>query len=295
MSSLALYFARGVSSISDVIAETTEAIWTTLQNDVMAIPSTEKWKDISNRFYELWNMPNCLGAMDGKHIRIQQLPNTGSTNFNYKGYHSIILFAVCDADGLFTMVDTGYAGRNSDGGVFRASSLSYWLERDGLNIPTAASLPHDSTKQEVPYFFVADNAFPLTNRIMRPYPMTRITNEKRIYNYRHSRARKTIECAFGMLTQKFQIFLTPIRCSNYATIINIIKSACTLHNFIRLQDGKPYSGVHFESTTQNRTFNFQQNLISVNPRSSGAIVRKYLTNYFVMPRTALPWQYNHCV
>jgi hypothetical protein len=73
----------------------------TLQREYMAIPSTEKWKDISNRFYELWNIPNCLGAMDGKHIRIQKLPNSGSTNYNYKGYHSIILLAVCDADGLF--------------------------------------------------------------------------------------------------------------------------------------------------------------------------------------------------
>ena len=137
-SALALYFARGTSTVSDIIAETTEAIWTILQNDYMEIPSTEKWKHISNRFYEIWNMPNCLGAMDGKHIRIQQLPNSGSTNYNYKNYHSIILFAVCDADGLFTMIETGYAGRNSDGGVFRASSLSYWLERDGINIPTAA-------------------------------------------------------------------------------------------------------------------------------------------------------------
>jgi hypothetical protein len=102
---LALYFARGDSTISDIIAETTEVIWMTLQREYMAIPSTEKWKDISNRFYELWNIPNCLGAMDGKHIRIKKLLNSGSTNYNYKGYNSIILLAVCDADGLFTMID----------------------------------------------------------------------------------------------------------------------------------------------------------------------------------------------
>lgn len=294
---MALYFARGITTISYIIAETTEAIWILLQNEYMAIPSTEKWINLANRFYEIWNMPNCLGAMDGKHIRIQQLPNSGSTNYNYKNYHSIILFAVCDADGLFIMVETGYAGRNSDGGIFKTSPISYWLERDGINIPTAAPLPHDPTQQKVPYFFVADNAFPLTRRVLRPYPMARITNEKRIYNYRHARARKTIECAFGMMTQKFQVFLTTIRCLKYETINNIIKSACVLHNFIRLKDGHQYSAVDFESSTkQTRTFNLQQDLVTVNPASSGATIRKYLTNYFITPQASLRFCHNrHCV
>jgi len=40
----------------------------------------EKWLQISNRFYELWNIPNCLGAIDGKHFRIKSLPNMYSVN-----------------------------------------------------------------------------------------------------------------------------------------------------------------------------------------------------------------------
>lgn len=293
---LALYFARGVSTISDIIAETTDVIWSTLKTEYMAIPTTEKWKDISNRFYELWNVPNCLGATDGKHIRIHKLPNTGSTNYNYKGYHSIVLLAICNADGLFTMIDTGYAGRNSDGGIFQASALSYWMETVGLNMPISSALPHDDTQQQVPYFFVADNAFPLKRNIMRPYPMTGINNIKRIYNYRMSRARKTIECTFGMMTQKFQVLLTPIRCTNYTTVNNIIKSVCVLHNFIRLRDGAPYSATDNEGThNQNLDFNIERDEIPINARSAGSTVRKYLTNYFVLPRAALPWQYTHCI
>jgi hypothetical protein len=61
----------------------------------------------------------CLGSIDGKHIRIQKLPNTGFTNFNYKSYHSIVLMACSDADGNFIMIETGFAGRNSDGGIFQ--------------------------------------------------------------------------------------------------------------------------------------------------------------------------------
>jgi len=75
----------------------------------------------------LWNLPNCVGAIDGKHVRIEKFANSGSSNFNYKSYHSTVLLACCDADGLFTMIETGYAGRNSDGGIFRASVMKYWI------------------------------------------------------------------------------------------------------------------------------------------------------------------------
>lgn len=101
--------------------------------------------------------------MDGKHIRIQKYPNTGSANYNYKGYHSIILLGCCDADGYFTTIECGFAGRNSDSGVFQASNLGKWLERDGLNIPNSDSpLPHDEDSGNIfPYYFAGDNAFPL--------------------------------------------------------------------------------------------------------------------------------------
>lgn len=48
----------------------------------MPIPTEEKWMSIANQYYRLWNLPNCVGSIDGKHIRIQKVPNTGSTNFN---------------------------------------------------------------------------------------------------------------------------------------------------------------------------------------------------------------------
>lgn len=70
--SLSFYFARGQSTISKIVAETTEAIWNTLKHDYMSLPQKEHWKAIANRFWEVWNLPNCLGALDGKHIRIQK-------------------------------------------------------------------------------------------------------------------------------------------------------------------------------------------------------------------------------
>lgn len=68
--------------------------------------------------------------------------------------------ACSDEDGNFIMIETGFAGRNSDGSIFRASRMGHWLERDGLNIPQPTPLPNDPKKICFPYYFIADEAFP---------------------------------------------------------------------------------------------------------------------------------------
>lgn len=98
----------------------TKFIWELLKGFYMSTPTEEKWKAITQCFYSLWNLPNCLGALDDKYVRIEKLPGIGLSNFNYKMYHLIAL-ACSDADGFFTTIETGYAGRNSDGGIFRSS------------------------------------------------------------------------------------------------------------------------------------------------------------------------------
>lgn len=141
--SLGLYFCRGETTVGRIISETTQIIWNELKDVYMPCPTSDQWKSITQRFQSLWNLPNCTGAIDGKQVRIEKLPNTGSTNFNCKSYHSVVLLGCCDADGFFTMIETGYAGRNSDGGIFRASAIKYWLTHSQLDIPPPSKLPQD--------------------------------------------------------------------------------------------------------------------------------------------------------
>ena len=74
---------------------------------------------------------------------------------------------------------------------------------------------------------------------MKPYPGKFLDQEKRIYNYRLSRARRTIENVFGILVAKFRIFKGPLK-ANPTHVENIIKAAVCLHNYLRLTEGARY-------------------------------------------------------
>ena len=77
-----------------------------------------------------------MRAIDGKHVVMQAPACSGSTFYNYyKGTHSIVLLAVCDAHYCFTVVDIGDAGRHSDGCVFSNSAFGQAMEAGGLSLP----------------------------------------------------------------------------------------------------------------------------------------------------------------
>lgn len=71
MTSLSYEFRVGISTVDKVIQEVSEAVWLTLADKVFLHPSSEEWKNIAQGFEERWNIPNCLGAIDGRHMVIQ--------------------------------------------------------------------------------------------------------------------------------------------------------------------------------------------------------------------------------
>jgi len=100
----------------------------TLMKEVMPEPYEEQWKAIAKDFCNIWNFPNCIGAVDGKHVNIEASANSGSVYFTYKKTVSIILLALVDANYNFIMIDVGSFGRSSDGGIFSHSALGKVLK-----------------------------------------------------------------------------------------------------------------------------------------------------------------------
>ncbi|GFR59468.1 hypothetical protein ElyMa_005386300 [Elysia marginata] len=109
------------------------------------------------------------------------------------------------------------------------------LEEGKLNIPTS-EFKVNTTRRTIPFMIVGDEAFPLKTYLLKPYAAKTLDQEKRIYNYRHSRARRTVECAFGILAKKFGIFQSPLRVEPDKAVL-LTNAALVLHNFIRRRDG----------------------------------------------------------
>ena len=182
----------------------------------------------------------CFGAVDGKHIAIVKPKKSGSTYHNYKGFFSIVLLGLVDAHYRFTFADIGCQGRISDGGVLRNTSFFTDLINDTLPLPPDRQLPnlnpdpllsHCSNSQTMPLVFVADDAFTLTGNCMKPYPQKGLTESRRIYNYRLSRARNPVENAFGILVQRFRSLKGTLQVE-VDSAIRIALCACLLHNML---------------------------------------------------------------
>lgn len=143
---------------------------------------------------------------------------------------SVVLMAIVDANYNFIYADVGCQGRISDGGVFRNTTLYQKLQNNELNLPNDQCLP--GSQQNMPFVFVADDAFPLQRHIMKPYPGTHARgSEKRIYNYRLSRARRIVENAFGILSAVFRVLRKPMLLQPDKASL-IIMTCVNLHNYL---------------------------------------------------------------
>lgn len=218
--------------MSNIVSEVCKAIWIRLQPVYMPIPTTEMWANIALEYERRWQMFNCVGCIDGKHVRIRKPLRSGSSFYNYKDFCSIVLMGTVDAHYRFTCVDIGSMGRLSDGNIFANSNLGEQLDSGFLSLPIPKPLP--GQEEPTPYVFVGDEAFPLTKYLMRPYPKLKVTGnlQNKIYNYRISRARQTIECAFGILAARFRVYKRDFECK-LETVDDVVKATTVLHNYLR--------------------------------------------------------------
>lgn len=231
MHSMAYDYRVGVQTVSDCILDTTKAIEKHMLHRFLPRPTEETWAVVARGFWEKWQFPNCIGALDGKHIAITAPPRSGSLFFNYKGTFSIVLLALVDANYRFLVTQCGDFGRTSDGGVFRNSALRRGLENNTLHVPPPTPLPDAEFLGEVPHVVVADAAFPLKPFLLKPFGGRNLSRDRATYNYRLSRARMTVEKAFGMLAARWRILLRTIHMS-VEKVDTLVVAACILHNFL---------------------------------------------------------------
>ncbi|XP_039754276.1 protein ANTAGONIST OF LIKE HETEROCHROMATIN PROTEIN 1-like isoform X2 [Pararge aegeria] len=210
-------FRLGKSTITGIVREVCETLWEKVTKNVMPEPSEDIWKKIAKDFEKYANFPNCIGAIDGKHIRITKPKDSGSLYYNYKTFFSIVLLALCDSNYCFTFIDIGSYGKSSDSAIFKNSA----------------------------------------------------------FYKRLSRARRFIECTFGILANKWRIFHRPINV-NIDFAEDIIKACCVLHNFVRTRDG-----IQYEDTLHTAPMSNLITLHAGRGTPSSLNIRDKYANYFV--------------
>ncbi|KAK7909459.1 hypothetical protein WMY93_014143 [Mugilogobius chulae] len=130
---LSFGYRLGQTTVRNSVHMVCNAIEKNMMKKFLQPPNEEAWREIAEGFWSKWNFPNCLGALDGKHVEIEKPPHSGSQYFNYMKFFSIVLLALVDADYRFRIIHVGDYGRSSDGGVYAASALGIGMERGSVH------------------------------------------------------------------------------------------------------------------------------------------------------------------
>ncbi|XP_057308742.1 uncharacterized protein LOC130647044 [Hydractinia symbiolongicarpus] len=270
--SLHHHYSVGISTIATFIPQVCQALYDTLKDDFLKFPENkDDWLEIASEFETMWQFPNCIGGMDGNHIALYHPKLSGSTYYNYKGFFSLVLLGIIDARYRFIFVDIGCQGRLSDGGVFRRCEFFRGLSTNSIDLPERRKLPNISGIDDsflnpecdqplLPYVLVADDAFPLTEYCMKPYAQKGLTESKRIFNYRLSRARRTSENAFGILVNRFRCLTAKLNVLPESAV-KVTLATCALHNMLCTMSMQTYTNAEGPEIKDN-IFN---NLSSLSP------------------------------
>ncbi|KAM3938555.1 uncharacterized protein RB166_014406 [Leptodactylus fuscus] len=283
--SLHLQFRERQSTISEIVRSTCHLIWQHLQPIAMPRPTQEIWLKAAAGFQSVANFPNCIGAVDGKHIRVQKPLHSGSLYFSYKKYFSVVLMAVADATYRFLAIDVGSYDSTGDSRSLLTSVLGRRVLLDQVILPPPRPLP--GTTHPAPFVMVADEAFPLTENLLRPYPRRGLDAQKKVFNMRLSRAQRFVECTFGIMVSKWRVFTSALQLDP-ETVDVALKAACVLHNFVRDYDS-PDIEVEPQADLGDPLFTSRSYGRAANPAVQ---VRDAFADYFMSPEGAVPWQFS---
>ncbi|XP_069688218.1 uncharacterized protein [Periplaneta americana] len=222
--SLAFSFRISHCHISQIVREVLKCLCDKLVPIFLPTPTKDRMKTIASEFYDLWDFPNCCGAVDGKHCRIVYPDNSGSLFFNYKSFYSVVLLALVDAKYRFFIVDVASYGKEGDSGIYEKSHMKTLIPHLMRN-----DSPLSGTNIILPNVIVGDEAFHLSSHLMRSYHKSQC---KYVFNKRLCRPRRTVENAFGILSQTFRVFFQPIAIKPQTTDL-MITACCCLHNMLR--------------------------------------------------------------
>ena len=194
------------STVSTIVKEVCEAIITCMwkEHGESHMPKADAmFREKVLDMEEMWQFPVTWGAVDGGHIPIKCPPGGREAckeYHNFKNFLSIILMSAVDAKYRFLWGSCGFPGNSHDSIILQ--SMSLWSDiQNGKVLPSFLQNENDVN---IPPLLIGDAALPQEPFLMKPFMNAVLSTEQHYFNYRLSRARMIIECAYGQLKGRWR-------------------------------------------------------------------------------------------
>ncbi|KAL2101787.1 hypothetical protein ACEWY4_003548 [Coilia grayii] len=173
--SISFSYRVGTATVANIVGEVSKAIWDCLVEDFMPVPTRQDWSAIAEGFLQRWNFLNCLGSIDGKHVVIQAPPP--QFRIPVPQLQACIFHRAACCCGCRLPVPDG----GCDGGTLNNSLFGEALKDGTLDLPDNCTISGAEHRGLLPHVFVGDEAFPLRVHLLRPFPGSHLTRDRRVY------------------------------------------------------------------------------------------------------------------
>ena len=219
-------FGVSVSFVCNCVKDVCEAIRRHFLH-VVRFPKGVEILQVIQEYENKWGFPMCAGCINGTRIPIIAPKENHKDYVNRKGFYSIQMQAVVDSRYLFRDVVVGWPGSVHDARVLSNSTLY----KKGVDNALFNGIESQRIQgQDIPPLLLGDPAYPFLPWLMKRYPENNDTpREQRVFNYRLSRARMTVENTFGRFKGRFKRFSKRVD-MEVSSLVNVVLSSCILHN-----------------------------------------------------------------
>lgn len=274
---IASLFGVGRTTVGEIVLDVAQEIWKVFSTELYNFypPSQEK-VDENVQGFDALGFPQCFAAVDGCHIEVNPPKSEAVDYFNFKGWHSMILFAAVDYRCRFIYINIGTPGRGNDSTVFENSKLKTQHENNDIFKINAKNL----CGILVPVVLIGDSAFRLSSYMMKPFPYDVNNPQEKLFNLKLSSARIVVENAFGHLKARFRKIGRGLEVHIENTSI-IIQACCILHNICN-NNNDQINKLWLTEQQNNSNTRHQPHTPSSSASDSGIVIRKAIMNYLCM-------------
>ena len=182
-----------------------ETIVKVLMKEYIKFPSGDDLDRVVDDFKTKWGVPQSFGTVDGCHIPICAPSEQHTDYYNRKGWYSMIVQGLVDANYRFRDICIGWPGSVHDAGVFAQSNLYQKITHGNLILNKSVFI----SGVNVPLYMIGDSAYPMKCSTVHDrgfcisYEVMAHAHQRN-YNYRICRARIVVENAFGCLKARWR-------------------------------------------------------------------------------------------